>query len=462
MGYSVREMTDERKFSSHLTLEALHRAIPPDAIATVLDAANAHEQRERKLTMTAVVWWVIALHLFSHLAFDAVFAKLAKGLRFVWPDPTIRLPGAAALVYRRQQLGARPMAALFRQTCRPIATPDTPGAFRFGLRLMAIDGTIEDVPDSAANAAYWGQHPGPRGTSAFPQVQAVYLVECGTHAIVDAGFWPGHTSERIGSRRVVRSLAPDMLVLWDRGLHEYALLAAVRRRGSHVLSRLPRGVRPRLLRTLPDGSQLMAIAAVRGPQGRRAPPIVVRVIRYTVTDPCLVGYQEEHRILTTLLDPTAAPAQELAALYHERWESELVIDEIDTHQRLVGRVLRSQHPVGVIQELYGVLLAHYALRVLMHEAALAAGTDPDRLSFVHALEIIRDAIPEFQMIVPTQLPQLFARMLDDIAVKRLPQRRPRVNPRVVKRKMSKFKLKRPEHRPSQPLEQPFQASLALI
>jgi len=189
---------------------------------------------------------------------------------------------------------------------------------------------------------------------------------------------------------------------------------------------------------------------------------VVRVIRYTVTNPRLVGYQEEHCVLTTLLDPDVVPALELAALYHERWESELVIDEIDTHQRLAGRVLRSQRPVGVVQELYGVLLARYALRMLMHEAAMAAGTDPDRLSFVPALEVIRDAIPEFQMVEPTQRPQLLARMLRDIAAKRLPERRPRVNPRVVKRKMSNFKLKRPAHRQSRPMDQPVQASLALI
>lgn len=462
MGYSVREMTDERKFSSQLTVEVLHRAIPPETITAVLDGANVHTQRERKLTITAVVWWVIALHLFAHLSFDAVFAKLAKGLRFLWPDPSIRLPSAAALVYRRQQLGARPMVALFKAVCRPIATPETPGAFRFGLRLMAIDGATEDVPDSLANTAVWGHHPGPRGLSAFPQVQAVYLVECGTHAIVDAGFWPGRTSERVGGRRMLRSLEPGMLVMWDCGFHEYGMLATARQRGAHVLSRLPAGAKPRWRETLSDGSQLMAIHQISATKGRLAAHIVVRVIRYTVTDPRLVGYQEEHRLVTTLLDPAEAPALELVALYHERWESELVIDELDTHQRLAGRVLRSQSPVGVVQELYGLLLAHYALRVLMHEAACVAGVDPDRLSFVHALEVVRDAIPEFQMVVPAHLPRLFARLLRDLAAKRLPERRPRVNPRVVKRKMSNFKLKRPEHRPSRPLDQPFHASLALI
>ncbi len=141
----------------------------------------------------------------------------------------------------------------------------------------------------------------------------------------------------------------------------------------------------------------------------------------------------------------------VACTYHERWEIEVVIDEIDTHQRLVGRTLRSLTPVGVLQEVYGVLLAHYAIRVLMHEAALTTDVDPDRLSFVHALEVVRDAVPEFQMVAAGQQRALYERMLHDIAAKRLPTRRLRSNARVVKRKMSNFKLKRVEHaRPPTP------------
>lgn len=351
MGYSLRDVAAARKFSSALTVEALHRAIPPAAVRAVLDAAHAHEQRERKLTMTAVVWVVIAMHLYSHLALDAVLGKLAKGLRYIWPDPAIALPTASALSYRRAQLGARPLAALFKQVCRPLATPATPGAFLFGLRLMALDGTTEDVPDTAANAAYWGRHTATRGDSAFPQVQAVYLVECGTHAIVDAGFWPYHTSERVGGWRLLRSVAPGMLLLWDRGFHEYDLLAAVRQRESHVLGRLPAGVRPTVVRTLADGSVLAALAPSDYRRRQAGERLLVRLIRYTVTDPRLIGYGEEHRLLTTLLDPAIAPALAVAQAYHERWEAELVIDEVDTHQRLAGRVLRSQTPVGVVQEL---------------------------------------------------------------------------------------------------------------
>ena len=310
---------------------------------------------------------------------------------------------------------------------------------------MAVDGTSEDVPDTPANAAYFGRHTSARGASAFPQVQGVYLVECGSHAVVDAGFWPCHTSERVGGFRVLRSVGRGMLVMWDRGFHDFDMLVAVRGRGAHVLSRLPAGVKPLPLRSLPDGSVLAYLLPSEDQRRRRGERILVRVITYTITDPALPGYGEEHRVITTLLKWRLAPAHDVACAYHERWEIEIVIDEIDTHQRLVGRTLRSLTPVGVIQELYGVLLAHYAVRVLMHEAAVQADLDPDRLSFVHALEIVRDAVAEFQMIAPAQQRELYERMLRDIAAKRLPERRLRSNARVVKRKMSNFKLKRPEH-----------------
>ena len=236
-----------------------------------------------------------------------------------------------------------------------------------------------------------------------------------------------------------------MLVLWDRGFHDYEMIIATRRRNAHVLSRLPSHVKPQRLRTLPDGSVLAALRPSDYQRRKQGERLLVRVITYTITDPSLPGYGETYRVLTTLLNPCQAHAHDLACAYHERWEIELVVDELDTHQRLAGRTLRSLKPVGVIQELYGLLLAHYAVRVLMHEAALQAELDPDRLSFVHALEVVRDAVPEFQLVVPEQAPLLYARMLQDIAARRLPARRPRCNPRVVKRKMSNFKLKRTEH-----------------
>lgn len=445
MGFRIRDMIMPCKFSSAVTVDALQQAIPTTAISQVIDQEGRTEVRTRRLTAVLTVWLVIALHLFPTVSISGVFRKLVRGMRLLWPDPEVPLPGDSALAYRRQQLGARPLVALFKQVCQPIATPQTRGAFLFGLRLMAIDGTSEDLPDTPANAKAFGRHTSARGASAFPQLQGVYLVECGTHVVVDVGFWPCHTSERVGGFRLMRSVTRGMLVLWDRGFHDFDMVLNARQRGAHVLSRLPAGVQPLPLRTLPDGSLLAYLLPSDYARRKAGLRLLVRIVPYIISDPTLPGYGETHRVLTTLLNPRLAPAHDLACGYHERWEIELVIDEIDTHQRLVGRTLRSLTPVGVIQELYGVLLAHYAVRVLMHEAALAADVDPDRLSFVHALEIVRDAVPEFQLVAPADHPALYARRLREIAAKQLPERRLRINARVVKRKMSNFKLKRPEH-----------------
>jgi hypothetical protein len=380
MGFKLREINTEGKFCRALTVEALSRAIPPDTIRDVLQHTVVGQTRERKLTLPVVVWLVIVLHVYSTLSMGAVLAKLARGLRLLWSDPLISLPTESSLTYRRYQVGARPLARLFHQVCQPVATQETRGAFLFGLRLMALDGTVEDVPDTPANAVVFGRHASDRGASAFPQVQAVYLAECGTHAIVDAGFWPCHTSERVGGFRLLRSVRGDMLVLWDRDFHDYDMLVGARRRGAQVLGRLPSHVKPQRLRTLSDGSVLAALRPSDYQRRKQGERLLVRVITYTITDPALPGYGETYRVLTTLLDPCQAPAHELACAYHERWEIELVVDELDTHQRLAGRTLRSLKPVGVIQELYGLLLAHYAVRMLMHEAAVQAELDPDRLT----------------------------------------------------------------------------------
>ena len=188
----------------------------------------------------------------------------------------------------------------------------------------------------------------------------------------------------------------------------------------------------------------------------------MRVIKYTIDDPNRSGHGELHRLITSLLDPDLYPAHTLACEYHQRWEIEITIDEVNTHQRLPNIPLRSQKPVGVIQEAYGLLIAHYAVRAIMHEAALQAGLDPDRLSFINAVQVTRDAIPEFQMTAPEQLPRLYQRLLNDIARHRLPERDNRSNPRVVKRKMSKFKLKRAAHRCWPRPSKPFQEAVAIL
>jgi len=218
VGFRIREIEAESKFSDELTLEAIGRAVPMAEIVTVIQDEGVQEARQRKLNMATVLLLVIAMNIYTRLSIGHVMRKIAQGVRFIWSDSSYRLPKDSAIAYRRYQLNARPLVTLFHRVCRPMTTPETPGAFLFGLRLMVIDGTSEDVPDTPANAAVFGRRRSDRGASAFPQVLGVYLVECGAHAIVDAGFWPCHTSERVGGFRMLRSIEPGMLVMWDCGL----------------------------------------------------------------------------------------------------------------------------------------------------------------------------------------------------------------------------------------------------
>lgn len=462
MAFSVREIHPQRKFCHELRLEALQEVIPQETIHRLLTQHQAHALRERKLTMILVVWVVIAMHLYPRVPIGALLERLGHGLRLIWPGEPEALPVPSALTYRRYQLGARPIVALFHEICRPMATPATRGAFLGGLRLMAIDGSVKDLADTPENVAAFGRHSTDRGEAAFPQMLMLTLTECGTHAVVDAGCWPCHTSEHVGARRLVRSLTEGVLVMTDRGLFSFGLLAAIRERGAHVLCRVARNRKFRRVPGAPSGRGRVYLEETTPNGTKTGKRLVMRLIEYTLTDPARPGYQERHRLLTSLLDPEAFPALELACAYHERWEIELTIDEQDTHQRLLSQPLRSKKPVGVIQESYGMLLAHYAIRSLMHDAALSVDVDPDRISFVHALRVIEEAISDLEIPAAEQLPEHWARLIRRIAAGRLPPRRNRIYPRVVKRKMSKFPLKRTQHRhPPQP-KGAFRDAVALI
>src|SRR5579875_1556031 len=213
MGYTIRQIPPGHKFCRDLRLDALSRVIPPATVRAVVAETGTTAPRERKLTAEATIWVLIAMALYGHLALGAVVRKVAQGLRFIWPDPTIVVAGAPALVYRRYQLGAAPLRDLYARVARPLATPQTPGAFRYGLRLVALDGTVEDAPDTPANEAAFGRQRGGRGDSAFPQVRGVYLVECATHALLAAAFGPYAT----GERELARPLLPLLRAL-TRGM----------------------------------------------------------------------------------------------------------------------------------------------------------------------------------------------------------------------------------------------------
>lgn len=462
MHFTTRTLGVEQRFCEAITLETISRVVPPATIAAVVEEAGVRERRARKLTAALTILGLIGMALYSHLSMSAVIQKLAQGLRLLWADWEYPVAKASAISQRRYQLGVRVLALLFRRVCQPLAQAATRGAFVFGLRLMALDGTKEDVPDTPENARVFGRHRGPNGDSAYPKALTVLLSECGTHAVVDAEFAPCYASERALGVRLLRSIGVGMLLMFDRGFYSFDLIAGAVQRGAQVLGRLAAHVKPKPLYRLADGSYLANIFPAEARRRKRGEQVRVRVIEYTFTDPHRPGYDQRHRVFTTLLDPHLYPARDLVCAYHERWEVELVIDEVQVHQRLVNHPLRSLKPRGVIQELYAILIAHYIVRAFMHEAALAADLDPDRLSFVGALRIVQDALIEFQLADPACHPALLTRLLHDIARQRLPERRNRINPRVVKRTVIRFPRKRAEHaHPAQP-SCSFRASVALI
>jgi len=336
-----------------------------------------------------MAYFSIGMALFSEGSYEDVLGLMSDGLAWSTGDgDEVPVPGKSAIFQARARLGFEPVRDLFRRVAVPLATPDTKGSWLAGRRLMAFDGTCVEIADSVANAEFFGRPGSSRGDrAAFPQARIVALAECGTHAIIDARVGPYTTSEVALSRELVTGLTPGMLVLADRGLYGFELWSQASATGADLLWRVKASVRPRHLGDLPDGSWLAEIRPTSGAHRAKRVPLRVRVIDYDLDTLRTDG--EPYRLLTTLLDHDAAPAADLAAAYAQRWEIESAFDELKTHQRGPRMILRSKSPDLVQQEIWGHLCCHYAIRVLMHDAALHAGHDPDRVSFTAALRIAR-------------------------------------------------------------------------
>jgi hypothetical protein len=393
-------------------LDALRLALPDQALDAAIAASGAQEQRRRLLPARLVVALVIAMGLWARDGLRDVLANLVAGLRE--QDPAAfadwHLPAKSALTQARQRLGPRPLIVLFRRLAGPAATPATPGAFLFGLRLMAIDGTTLDLPDTPDNAHIFGRPSTSRGlgVGAFPQLRIIWLVEAGTHLLSDAVLRPYVRGEALAARQLLRSVRAGMLLMWDRGLHSSTMIRDTQARGADFLGRVGKALVLPPEQILADGTFLTWVYP--SPKARRHHQhgILVRVIEYTIADPARPGHGERHRLLTSLLDANRYPPDILAAAYHERWEVEATADEVKTHQadRRPAPPVRSRRPREVVQEVYGLLLAHLAVRLTMAEAAATAGVDPDELSFTGTLRILRRAVSQFQrgQMEPARLP----------------------------------------------------------
>lgn len=434
-------------------LRALKRILPRASIQAILRRTGHAHRRYLRLPAWFMVWFVIALGLFCRDSYRQVFK---------WLQPFRRkgTPGRSTFCEARQRLGVAPMLRLAQQAVRLQATPQTPGAFYQGLRLMALDGFVLDVADSPANARVFGRPGSGRSPAAFPQARVLALCEVGTHVLWKTQLKPCRRGEVTMAPALLRWLQDDMLLLWDRNFLSYDLVQQVCRRDAHLLARIKSNLVFRPLRRLADGSYLARLYPSPRHRDRDEGGIEVRIIEYTLNDPGRPGSGEKHRLLTTLLSATRHPAKRLIVLYHERWEEEVTIDEIKTHQR-ERPVLRSETPAGVVQEIQGLLLAHYVVRVLMSEAARRQELPPRRLSFVGALKVLRCRLPECPK-GRAGLRRWYEDVLAEIAEEVLPERRNRINPRVIRRKMSNWKKKRPEHRHYPQPTKKFRQSIVML
>jgi hypothetical protein len=420
--------------------------IPLRVIKSVIQECQVQEKRLRCLPAWLMVFLCILRGIFAQEALQSVFARLCFVPCLQSQFDLSKLPHKSALCLARYRLGARPLALLFKQICCPIATPQTPGAFAFGYRLVAIDSTKETVADTLANVNFFGRHRTREGRddSAFPQFQALYLCECGTHVIFDAAITPFKADHFHYFQRLLRSVDAGMLVMFDRGLISYDNIKSIRECQAQALAPAKKDMKLRPQEYLSDGTYIAHLKSWADGGDNDDPPIPVRVITYTLDDPQRNPEQLTFRLITTLLDPDLYPAEVLIQLYHQRWEIEIAIDEIDTHQRLTWTPFRSQKPVGVIQEFYALLLAYFIIRSAMHQSAEDLAEPPQRLSFINALRLIQHSFPITQLLQGTHRNRLIDLFHQWQQYFRLPPRDNRLNPRVVKRKRSKFRRKKPE------------------
>jgi hypothetical protein len=388
----VKPVSD-RRLSDLVAVGLLTRVFPPDVVDAVVAEEGRTEQRRRSLPARVMVYFAVAMALYSEGSYEDVFSQLTDGLSWTssWSE-SWTLPSKSGIFQARARLGSEPLRELFAQVARPLATDKTPGSFLAGRRLVAIDGTTLDVADTQENTAYFGRPGVNKGErSAFPQARLVALAECGTHAIFDAVAGGYTTSEPELSKELVDRLGKGMLVLADRGFYSYDMFKRASATGADLLWRTRTDIKPRYLETFDDGSWLAEITP-KNKGGRHDEPLVVRVIDYTLDD----GREnaDTYRLLTTIVDPKEASAEDLALAYSQRWEIESAFDELKTHQRGPRTVLRSKSPDLVLQEIWGHLCCHYAIRTLMWEAADQGGQDPDRVSFVAALRLARRSVAQ--------------------------------------------------------------------
>ncbi len=400
MARTVASLPAGSRITDYISLGVIAKYFPLEKVRSALEKTGRASVRERDLPAHVVVYYVIALALYMRSSYREVLRCLLEGVQWLLdPSSAVKVAGKSGISQARSRLGAEPLKELYKAIVTPIAERPTKGAWYRDWRLVSLDGSTLDVADTAENEEVFGRPGASRGSSAFPKLRFVGLLENGTHILWAARMAPYATDEITLAQEVVPALRRGMLCLADRFFPSYQLWQVAAKTGADLLWRTRQNARLEVDRRLPDGSYLSRIYASTSDRRHQRKAIVVRAIDYHLKD--VPEAEPVYRLITTILDPKQASAEELAALYHERWEIETALDELKTHLRGAQIVLRSKTPELVQQEFYGLLMAHFAIRGLMHEAALQADEDPDRLSFIHSVRVVQRRMPRFAAIPPS-------------------------------------------------------------
>lgn len=399
MARTLAELPKGSRITDYISLGVVAKTFPVATVKSVLDATGRSSRRQRELPAHVVIYYVIALALYMQSSYREVLRCLLEGIQWLLnPTARVKVTGKSGISQARTRLGVEPVKQLHDQVVRPIAVEATRGAWYRGWRVVSLDGSTLDVADERANEEAFGRPGASRGKSAYPQIRFVSLVENGTHVLFGTQMGKFGTGELALAQGALPWLGPGMLCLADRYFFGFDFWKRAKATGAELVWRVKKNLCLPCERRLADGSYLSRIYPSRKDRRHKTNGVVVRVIEYQLEG--VAGAEPVYRLLTTILDPEQAPAHELAVLYHERWEVETALDELKTHLRGARIILRSKTPDLVRQEFYGLMMAHFAVRGLMHEAALQADEDPDRLSFVHAVRVIRRKLPILAAIPP--------------------------------------------------------------
>ena len=400
MARTVAELPPGTRITDYISLGVITKTFPVSSIGSVLSKTGTARVRQRDLPAQVVVYYVIALALYMQSSYREVLRCLLEGVQWL-RDPSIgvRVAGKSGISQARTRLGWEPLRQLHDELVKPAAVRSTRGAWYRNWRLVSLDGSTFDVADEKANEDAFSRPGASRGSSAYPQIRFVSLVENGTHVLFGSQMDGYRTGEITLAKAVLPRLKSNMLCLADRNFFGFELWQQAQSTGADLLWRMKKNMRMACEKRLPDGSYLSQVYPSLRDWRQKTNGVVLRVIDYRLEG--IEGAEPIYRLATTILDSGKAPAGELAALYHERWEIETAFDELKTHLRGAQIVLRSKTPDLVRQEFYGLMMAHFAIRGLMHEAALQAGEDPDRLSFLHAVRVIRRKMAVYGAIPPS-------------------------------------------------------------